>query len=116
MNPETGESMTFGTSFEALRKSWFGYKRSRKDGFPAPDLALRILKIQKALSLPLSEYFELSQNIGGVTIPNIFRLGNVSIKHQVSQAAEMAIQYLDLNYFQNWKTTPDEESKGIMNR
>jgi len=116
MNPETGESMTFGTSFEALRKSWFGYKRSRKDGFPAPDLALRILKVQKALGLPLSEFPELSQNIGGVTIPNIFRLGNVSIKHQVSQAAEMASQYLDLNYFQNWKTTPDEESKGIMNR
>jgi hypothetical protein len=57
--PELGEGMNFGKSFEALRKSWYAYKRSRKDGFPAPDIGFRILKIQKALGLPLSEFPEL---------------------------------------------------------
>lgn len=28
INPKTGEPMTFGTSFEALRKTWYALKRS----------------------------------------------------------------------------------------
>jgi len=73
VNPETGECltwgttfeslrkswMTFGTSFEALRKSWYSYKRYKKDDFSSPDLALRILKLQKILGLPLSSFEEL---------------------------------------------------------
>lgn len=59
--PELGEDMTFGKSFEALRKTWYAYKRTKKDGFPAPDLALRILKLQKLLGLPLSEFHELDR-------------------------------------------------------
>ena len=47
--PELGEDMTFGRSFEALRKTWYSYKRNKKDGFQAPDLCYRILKIQRAL-------------------------------------------------------------------
>src|ERR1700739_888534 len=43
INPKTGKPMTFGTSFEALRKTWYALKRSRADGFPAPDLCLRIV-------------------------------------------------------------------------
>jgi len=53
-------------------------------------------------------------DIGGITIPNIFSLGNVSIKPQVLQGAEKVIQYLDMNYFENCKTlklAPNEESK-----
>jgi hypothetical protein len=59
--PELGEDMTFGKSFEALRKTWYAYKRNKKDGFEAPDLCLRILKIQKAIGLPLSEFPELDR-------------------------------------------------------
>ena len=59
--PELGEDMTFGRSFEALRKTWYSYKRNKKDGFPAPDLCYRILKIQRALGLPLSQFEELEQ-------------------------------------------------------
>ena len=59
--PELGEGMTFGTSFEALRKTWYAYKRTKKDGLPAPDLAFRILKLQKYLGLPLSEFNELDR-------------------------------------------------------
>ena len=53
--------MKFGTSFEALRKSWYSYKRYKKDGFQAmcAELALRILKLQKILGLPLSSFEEL---------------------------------------------------------
>jgi hypothetical protein len=63
--PELGEGMTFGTSFEALRKTWYAYKRTKKDGLPAPDLAFRILKLQKFLGLPLSEFNELDRYGGG---------------------------------------------------
>lgn len=57
------EGLTYGRAFEALRKSWYSYKRSRKDGFPATDVAFRILKIEKALGLePLSEFPELDSD------------------------------------------------------
>ena|SRR5215813_7496066 len=59
--PELGEGMTYGKSFEALRKSWFAYRVSRKGGLPAPDLAVRILKLQKGLGLPLSDFPELER-------------------------------------------------------
>ena len=62
----------------------------------------------------LVKYQGTSIDIDGVTVPNIFSLGNVSIKPQVLQAAEKAIQFLDMNYFQNCKTlklAPTKESE-----
>ena len=62
----------------------------------------------------LVKYQGTNIDIAGITIPNIFSLGNLSIKPQVLQAAEKAIQYLDMNYFQNCETlkqAPNEESK-----
>ena len=53
---QNGETMTFGRTFEALRKSWRSFKLSRKNGSPAPELALRILKLQSGLGLPLSDF------------------------------------------------------------
>jgi|SRR5215831_15075980 len=50
--PELGEDTNFGKSFVVLRKSWYAYKRSCKDGFPASYVAFRILRIQKALGIP----------------------------------------------------------------
>lgn len=60
--PQLGEGMTMGKSFSMLKKSWRSYKLYRKDGMPAPDLAMRILKIQYSLGLPLSEFPELDQS------------------------------------------------------
>jgi hypothetical protein len=53
-------------------------------------------------------------DIAGVSIPNIFSYGNVSIKPQILQATEKAIQYLDMSHFQNCenlKQVSDKESK-----
>ena len=58
-----GDNMTMGKSFSMLKKSWRSYKLYRKDGMPAPDLALRILKIQRSLFLPLSQFDELGDPI-----------------------------------------------------
>ena len=55
--PELG--MCFGPSCEALRKSWYAYKRLGKDGGYRGDIAYRINKIQKALGFPKSEFPEL---------------------------------------------------------
>jgi hypothetical protein len=60
-----GQGLTFGTGFEALRKSWFAYMQNKKSGLPAPDLAMRILKLQKFLGLPLSEFNEELDRYGG---------------------------------------------------
>jgi hypothetical protein len=57
--PELGDGMTFGTSFEALRKSWYSHKKYRKDGLPAPEVCLRLLRIEKFLGLPLSQFPEI---------------------------------------------------------
>jgi hypothetical protein len=57
-----GETMNIGQSFSQLKKSWRSYKLYRKEGMPAPDLAFRILKIQKSLGLPLSQFDELDQS------------------------------------------------------
>ena len=62
----------------------------------------------------LVNYQGTNIEIAGVSVPNIFNLGNVSVKPQVLQAAEKALQYLDMNHFQNCETlkqAPDEESK-----
>jgi hypothetical protein len=58
---QNGEPMNFGRSFEALRKSWRSLKLNRKNGSPAPELALRILKLQNGLGLPLSQFEELEK-------------------------------------------------------
>jgi hypothetical protein len=54
--PELGPDMTYGKTWEALRKSWYAYKMTKKEGLSAPDLSLRILKFQKLLGLPLSDF------------------------------------------------------------
>ena len=62
----------------------------------------------------LVNYQDKSIDISGVSIPNIFSLGNVSIKPQVLQAAENAIKILDLRHFQNCenlKQISDETTK-----
>src|SRR5688572_26795635 len=62
----------------------------------------------------LVNYQGTSIEIAGVSVPNIFSLGNVNIKPQVLQAAEKALQYLDMNHFQNCETlkqAPNEESR-----
>jgi hypothetical protein len=62
----------------------------------------------------LVKYQERSIDIAGVNIPNIFSLGNLSIKPQLVQATKEAIQILDLTHFNNCKTlkmAPDEESR-----
>lgn len=62
----------------------------------------------------LVKYQERSIDIGGVTIPNLFTLGNISIKPQVLQATKEAIQILDMTHFNNCKTlkmAPNEESR-----
>ena len=55
--PELG--MCFGPSCEALRKSWYAYKRLGRDGGYRSDIAYRINKIQNALGFPMSEFPEL---------------------------------------------------------
>jgi len=62
----------------------------------------------------LVKYQGTTIEIAGVSIPNIFSLGNVSIKPQVLEAVEKAIQYMDISHFQNCETlkqAPNEESK-----
>jgi hypothetical protein len=69
-NPKTGEHLNWGEAIEALRKSWYSYKRYRKDGFPPPDLAFRILYLQRVLGLPLSEFEELERFGGSEWVEN----------------------------------------------
>jgi hypothetical protein len=90
--PELGEGMTFGTSFEALRKSWFSYKRSRKDGFPASDVAFRILKIQKALGLPLSEFPELDSDWVNQELESESGSGEISDDYYGQEMSQEEIQ------------------------
>jgi hypothetical protein len=58
----TDEPMTIGKTFSALKKSWRSLKLYRRDGMPTSDLALRIVKAQHSLGLPLSEFDELDTN------------------------------------------------------
>jgi len=54
-----GRVLNIGSSFSMLKKSWRSYRLYRKDGIPAQDLELRILKIQYRMGLPLSEFPDL---------------------------------------------------------
>ena len=63
---QNGEPMTFGRTFEALRKSWRSFKLARKNGSPAPELALRILKLQNGLGLPLADFEQELERYGGM--------------------------------------------------
>jgi hypothetical protein len=58
--------MNFGRSFEALRKTWRSFKLSRKNGSPASELALRILKLQNGLGLPLADFEQELERYGGM--------------------------------------------------
>jgi hypothetical protein len=62
----------------------------------------------------LVNYQGTNIDIAGISIPNIFSLGNVKINPQVLQAAENAIKLLDLRHFQNCedlKQISDETTK-----
>ena len=62
----------------------------------------------------LVKYQSTNLDIAGISVPNIFSLGNISIKPQVLQAAETAIQYLDMSYYNTCKTykqAPNKEKK-----
>src|SRR5215813_13489665 len=63
---QNGEPMTFGRTFEALRKTWRSFKLARKNGSPAPELALRILKLQNGLGLPLADFEQELERYGGM--------------------------------------------------
>ena len=63
---QNGEPMNFGRSFEALRKTWRSFKLARKNGSPAPELALRILKLQNGLGLPLADFEQELERYGGM--------------------------------------------------
>jgi len=55
--PELG--MCFGPACSALRKSWRQYKIAGRNGEPRGDLAYRIVRIQRALGIPQSDFPEL---------------------------------------------------------
>lgn len=62
----------------------------------------------------LVNYQGTNIGIAGITIPNIFSVGNVKINPQVLQAADNAIKLLDLRHFQNCenlKQISDETTK-----
>jgi hypothetical protein len=62
----------------------------------------------------LVKYQGTNIEVAGISIPNIFSLGNLSIKSQVLQAAENTIKLLDLRHFQNCenlKQISDEKTK-----
>lgn len=63
---QNGEPMTFGRTFEALRKSWRSFKLARKNGSPAPELALKILRLQNGLGLPLADFEQELERYGGM--------------------------------------------------
>ena len=46
----------FGVACEIMRKSWYHYKRLRKEGDRGWDIILRINKVQRALGIPLTEF------------------------------------------------------------
>src|SRR5215831_3559653 len=49
--------MTFKQAFSALKRSWFAYKRSRKEGVGYnSELGWRINRIQYYLGIPLTEF------------------------------------------------------------
>src|SRR5215831_14524360 len=48
--------MSWGSACEAMRKSWFSYKMSKREGDRGWDIILRINKIQRALGIPLPDF------------------------------------------------------------
>jgi hypothetical protein len=48
--------MSWGSACEAMRKSWFSYKMSKREGDRGWDIILRINRIQKALGIELTEF------------------------------------------------------------
>jgi hypothetical protein len=63
---QDGKVMNIGQSFQALKRSWHSFKLNRKYGSPAPELALRILKLQAGLGLPLSDFEQELEGYGGM--------------------------------------------------
>jgi len=62
----------------------------------------------------LVKYQGTNLEIAGVTLPNIFSLGNLKVKSEVLNAADRGLKYLDLIHFNNCKTlkmAPDKESE-----
>src|SRR5215469_8775536 len=51
----------FGVGCEMLRKSWFAYRMTKRNGGYAADVAFRINKIQHNLGFPITEFEELDQ-------------------------------------------------------
>ena len=48
--------MTWGAACEAMRKSWFSYKMSKREGDRGWDIILRINRIQRALGIEMTEF------------------------------------------------------------
>ena len=48
--------MTWGVACEAMRKSWFSYKMSKREGDRGWDIILRINRIQRALGIKMTEF------------------------------------------------------------
>jgi hypothetical protein len=63
---QNDQPMNFGQSFQALKRSWRSFKLNRLHGTPAPELALRILKLQAGLGLPLSDFEQELEGYGGM--------------------------------------------------
>jgi hypothetical protein len=63
---QNGEVMNMGQSFQALKRSWRAFKLNRLHGTPAPELAIRILKLQAGIGLPLSDFTQELESYGGM--------------------------------------------------
>jgi len=62
----------------------------------------------------LVKYQGTNIEIAGISVPNIFNLGSVSVKPQVLQAVDNAMKYLDMSYYNTckaYKQAPNEEKK-----
>ena len=69
--PELGDDMTFGKSLHMLKETWTSFKRYKKDGEFRPELALRIIKVQRALGFPeIAEFPELERYGGQAWVDN----------------------------------------------
>src|SRR5215831_1269640 len=62
--PELG--CEFGPGCNGLRKSWYAYKMTKRNGEYAGDLALRINRVQSALGFPRTEFEELDRYGGSI--------------------------------------------------
>ena len=62
--PELG--CQFGPGCNGLRKSWYAYKMTKRNGEYAGDLALRINRVQSALGFSRTEFEELDRYGGSI--------------------------------------------------